>query len=490
MDISKRIKGWIDGIQGDKVIIIVLILLYVLSALALFSARSGELEVVRGHTDRVTLFFRQIIFIGICGTLVFAFYWPGIRFFRFFSQFGFGVSFILLSILLMKIRIPGVIEVPQTNDAVRYIKLFGKVQIHVFEVTKVAMILYLAWALQALKDKKFWVANTLSSKYKSCEFLGKPLWQAVFYILLPLSLVCVGILSGSTSSFLFIGGVLLATIIIGGLDLRLIGAYLAIMLSVLLLGYGLYSISGKKAFAKIFNRFDSVSSGRIQDFITKGAVDQDGETLDLTDRILNAPNIDERNKIVDEYIQTEGAKIAIHEGSVLGKGPGRSTQKYKVPLIFSDYMYSFLIEEYGIFIGIFVLMLFMSLFARGIMLTYQCKNPYAKTAVGGLSLLICGQALMHMLINVGIVPVTGQTLPIVSYGTGSMIMFSAAFGILINISKQVKKQMDKESRKLENDPLIVQTGDSVADRLNELEQLEILDRLDDIDDDVNPDDEE
>lgn len=463
---------WIEGIQGDKVMIIILILLYVISALALFSAQSGDLGVIQGKVDRVALFIKHLKMIGLCSAVVFACYWPGVRFFRFFSQFGFAVSAILLMIILTKLKIPGVITVPVTNDAVRYFTLFGQ-QVHVFEITKIAMVLYLAWALQSLKDHDFKWANALAKKHEALKFLNHPLWQAVIYILLPISFVCVGVLSGSFSSFAFIGFVMIATVFIGGLDWKLIGGYLALMATLLVLGFGIYKMSGDRAFSKVYDRLDRVMVDRINAFFNK---DSEGETLDLTDQILSAPDIEKRNEIIGENIQKEASKIAVHEGGFFGKGPGRSTQKYRLPLPFSDFMYAFLIEEYGVLMAILVLILYLSFFARGIMLTYQCKNPYAKTMVGGLSLLIAGQAMMHIMINVSLVPVTGQTLPIISYGNGSMIMFSLAFGILISLSKQVKKQMDKQIKEAEKKTIFEQVGDDpVSERLSELAQIEDLD---------------
>ncbi|MCQ2135607.1 MAG: FtsW/RodA/SpoVE family cell cycle protein [Bacteroidales bacterium] len=465
-------KTWIDGIQGDKVMIIILILLYVISALALFSAQSGDLGVIQGKTDRLELFIKHLKMMGVCSVVVFLCYLPGVRFFRFFSQFGFAVSAFMLAILLVKPKIPGVIAVPVINDATRYFTLFG-FQVHVFEITKVAMVLYLAWALQTLKDHDFKWANALADKYEALKFLALPIWQAIIYILLPISLVCVGILSGSFTSFALIGTVMVATVFLGGLDWKLLLSYFGLMAVLLLCGFGIYKMSGEKAFSKIYDRVNRVMADRIGSFFNK---DDDGETLDLAEQILSEKDINKRNAIIDDNIQKEASLIAVHEGGFFGKGPGRSTQKYRLPLPFSDYMYAFLIEEYGVLMALLILILYLSLFARGIMLTYKCKNLYAKALVGGLSLLISGQAMLHILINVNLLPVTGQPLPIISYGNGSMIMFSVAFGILISISKQVKKQMDKLMKENENKPLFVQvSGDPISERLSELDQIEEID---------------
>ena len=88
---------------------------------------------------------------------------------------------------------------------------------------------------------------------------------------------------------------------------------------------------------------------------------------------------------VDKLRQEEGAKIAIKEGGFLGKGPGQSTQRYIVPDISEDYMYSFIIEEYGLVGGAFVIFLYVSLLARGAIIVRNCgKDQYAKLTVAGL----------------------------------------------------------------------------------------------------------
>ena len=196
----------------------------------------------------------------------------------------------------------------------------------------------------------------------------------------------------------------------------------------------------------------------------------------VAEQIREAKTVNQRREIIDKYTQTEGAKIAIKEGGLLGKGPGRSTQKYRVPLIFGDYMYSFLIEEYGLWMGILVLIMYVSLLARGSRIAMFCKKTFSRTAVAGLTLLISGQAMMHILINVGIVPVTGQTLPIVSDGKSSLLMFYIAFGVLLSISKTAKKQMDKaieEARMASMER--ASTGDEVADTLSDVEELDNID---------------
>ena len=133
------------------------------------------------------------------------------------------------------------------------------------------------------------------------------------------------------------------------------------------------------------------------------------------------------------------AKVADHEGKILGNSIGNSTQKYKVDNIYGDYMYSFLIEEYGLIGGIIVIMLYVSLLARSAIIARKCENDFEKYAIGGLAVLISGQAFLHILVNVDIGPMTGQTLPLISHGSSAFLVFCIAFGIILSISRLANK---------------------------------------------------
>ena len=107
-------------------------------------------------------------------------------------------------------------------------------------------------------------------------------------------------------------------------------------------------------------------------------------------------------------------------------------------------MFSFIVEEYGLLGGLFVLILFISLLARGSTIARLCPEEFEKMAVGGLSLMITAQAFMHIFVNVDIGPMTGQTLPLISDGSFAFLMFSIAFGIILSISRIVRTQIKKE----------------------------------------------
>ncbi|MBQ9711483.1 MAG: FtsW/RodA/SpoVE family cell cycle protein, partial [Bacteroidales bacterium] len=177
---------------------------------------------------------------------------------------------------------------------------------------------------------------------------------------------------------------------------------------------------------------------------------------------------------LDKVRQPISAKVAVSEGGLWGKGPGRSTQRYIVPVMFEDYMFSFIIEEYGILGAIIIMILYCSLLARGSLVVRNCNNVYAKTAEAGLVILISGQAFMHMLINVDLGPMTGQTLPMISHGKSAFLAFSIAFGIILAISRMAKSNIDKEIKNVK--PLVEPNvePDPIQESISEVESLDEL----------------
>lgn len=488
---SKKKTGgfWnlLDRIQGDKVIWIVVIFLTLLSIVALFSSTSLDAAVMKGEKTRMNNFIVQVGMVSVGFIIMYGIYLiPGMKLFKWFSQWGFLISAFFLAIPLLGINL-GFAKPGTINGASRFILVFG-LQVNPTDIARVFMVMYLAWAIDTWKGHNFTIANWASTRYQWLGWLSKPFWQGVFYIFIPIVISSIGMISGSVSAVLFVGTVMFATLFVGGFSIKDTIIYGVVLVGMFICGFGLYKATmpaeGKDAgklnagLAKVFARIDTAEA-RLEDRYGHATyVDENGveHKMTLMEQIRSIKNPTERRAFIDSKTQKTGAKIAIHEGGILGKGPGRSTQKYRVAVMFGDYMYSFLIEEYGLWMAILVLIMYVSLLARGSRLAMLCEKTYSRAVVAGLTLLISGQAMMHMLINVGILPITGQTLPIVSDGKGSLLMFYIAFGVLLSISKTAKKQMDKEIQKAEEIiPERMSTGDEVADTLADMDSLESLD---------------
>lgn len=435
----------IDNIEGDKVVWIIVFMLILISALAVFSSTS---MLVEGNKDRVDMLRTHALFIGAGLGLIYLLYKiKSIRFFRVLSQTGFAFSLILLLILDTGMNL-GFIKSANYNDATRVLLLFNKFQIHVFEFVKVAMVMYLAWALHSYRQDQegteaeksrftFWIANRLA-RHPKFKFAGSAWFKRIFYIYLPVVIVTALSKPGSNSSMIFIGGVSLIILWIGRMPVK----ELCIIIATGILGLaslvGVYYISDGKYCKGM--RIDTLIS-RLTDKYS-------------IDTLIEEENNPQGGKYSDNWYHIRGkikqpytAIIAVHQGGLVGKGSGNSTQKYIVTHIYSDYMFSFIVEEYGLLGGILIIILFVSLLARGAMIARLCQNDFAKFAVGGLSFMITSQAFMHIMVNADIGFMTGQTLPLISDGRFAFIMFCIAFGIILSISKIAKKQIKAEEEK-------------------------------------------
>ena len=280
------------------------------------------------------------------------------------------------------------------NEAGRWIVIFG-VSFQPAELAKIAIILYLSMALESYDIASF------------KNFAMK--------IIAPIGAVCTLILVGSASTAFIVGTLCFILLIIYGIKWNYLFKTLGIASGVILFVIILHLLFN------IFPRLDTALS-RVDNFFKSEVVEKG----------LSA---EERQRIADKTYQADMARIAISSVGVLGKGPGKSTQRYVLPHPYSDFIYTIIIEEYGSFVGIFVMMLYLSFLFRCIVLTKRCNKVFAAMLVIGLALLITIQALLHILVNVGIVPVTGHTLPLVSLGGTSFVIMSGAFGIILSVSR-------------------------------------------------------
>lgn len=133
--------------------------------------------------------------------------------------------------------------------------------------------------------------------------------------------------------------------------------------------------------------------------------------------------------------QAEQSKIAIATGGVVGKGPGRSTQRNFLPQAYSDFIFATVIEEYGMIGGVFIVLLYLILFYRGILIARNAPRTFGSLLAVGLSFSLVFQALINMAVAVNLFPVTGQPLPMVSMGGTSIWFTCLSLGIILSVSR-------------------------------------------------------
>ncbi|MFY0591416.1 FtsW/RodA/SpoVE family cell cycle protein [Roseivirga sp.] len=148
--------------------------------------------------------------------------------------------------------------------------------------------------------------------------------------------------------------------------------------------------------------------------------------------------------------QVEQSYIAIATGGIMGKGPGNSVQRNFLPAAFSDFVYAIIIEEYGIVGGVIVLLLYLVLLYRGMRVVANSDRAFGGLLSAGLSFALVIQALVNIGVVVGLGPVTGQTLPLISMGGTSLIFTGLALGIILSISRGEREDISSLSNETRN----------------------------------------
>ena len=177
---------------------------------------------------------------------------------------------------------------------------------------------------------------------------------------------------------------------------------------------------------KVFHRFDTWKA-RIDDFIYN--------------KPLKAEEVD-----LDKDGQWAHANIAIASSNITGKGPGNSEECDFLSQAFSDFIYAIIIEETGIFGAVFVAMLYIILLFRTGRIANRCENNFPAFLAMGLALLLVTQALFNMCVAVGLAPVTGQPLPLISKGGTSTIINCVYIGAILSISRSAKRRGQQEEK--------------------------------------------
>ena len=184
----------------------------------------------------------------------------------------------------------------------------------------------------------------------------------------------------------------------------------------------------------------------------KGDVDRGGMRMERIRKWWNSDSLVYKD-ITAENQQEMFSRMAQANGGLFGVGVGRSRECSRLPLAFSDYIFSIIVEETGFFGGLFVLILYLSLLGRAAMIVRRSKRVLPSLLVIGMASFITFQALFHIAINVGVFPVSGQPLPLISMGGSSMMVICVAFGVMLSVSRTIANQGNKKN-KAEETPVI------------------------------------
>ena len=378
--------------RGDRVIWMVFLLLCLISIVEVYSASSR----LTFRTDYWNPILQHVGFLigGVLVVLV-VHTIPA----RFFSLIGIALPLALL--LLISARFFG----KPINGSHRWTNLFG-ISFQPAEIAKICLITFVAFVLSKRK-------NTRSDK-------------SFGWIIVATSVTCLIIIfvNGAGSTGLILFGIVYLMLFIGQIPLKkMMQLTLALILLGLLSAVIIYVIPDH--ILKQFAPRSLVWEDRIVDFFS--------EKKDKTSQ--------ERHTFTtNEYLslsQEDHAAIAIAEGGVLffGKMPGKSAERDFLPNAYDDFIYAIIIEEMGLVGGFAVLLLYIILFIRAGIIANRSEKLFPKFLVMGTALILITQALTNMAVAVGLIPVTGQTLPLISRGGTSILITCAYIGIILSVSR-------------------------------------------------------
>ena len=399
--------------KGDKVIWMIFFFLCIISVIEVYSA-SSQLTYKDGSYLAPVLKHIGILLMGIfCMVVTLNI---KCKYFKIVTPF----LLILSELMLIWVFFAG----QSTNGAARWVGFLG-MQFQPSEIAKGALVLATAQILSAMQTDKG------ADKH------------AFKYILIVCAFIVPLILVENFSTAALICVVIFLMMIIGRVPMQQLGKLLGVVVLfgvcvfVLIMAVGTdhsKDVAGQtlteevadqpkaepSTIAKVFHRFDTWKA-RITKFADK--------------KQLSPAEVD-----LDKDAQTSHANIAIASSNVVGKGPGNSVERDFLSQAFSDFIYAIIIEEMGIVGAFFVAMLYIILLFRTGRIANRCENNFPAFLAMGLALLLVTQALFNMCVAVGLAPVTGQPLPLISKGGTSTLINCIYVGVILSISRSAKKK--------------------------------------------------
>ena len=401
--------------KGDKVIWMVFFFLCMISIVEVFSASSGLTYKSQNYVGPIAYHTFTII-VGVVAAIV-TLNVP-CRYFKLLTPF-----LLLLSGLMLLIVMLGGGE--STNDASRWIRL-GPFTIQPSEIAKGTIVLTVAQILAAMQRENG--ADRKAFKY-------------ILWFTIP-ACMAIGVENLSTAALLF--AVVFLMMFIGLVPLRQLGKLFAVIACAGILAISMVMIVGHD---RTEEENPQLTKTEVVENTKKSKIEKMLHRADTWKaRIMKfgKPKPTPKEYDLDKDAQVAHANIAIVSSGIVGKGPGKSTERDFLAQAFSDFIFAIVIEELGIIGAVAVVFLYIILLYRCARIASRCENNFPAFLAMGLGLLLVIQATFNMMVAVGLAPVTGQPLPLISKGGTSTIINCAYIGAILSVSRSAKKKREEE----------------------------------------------
>lgn len=409
-------------IKGDGIIWMVFFFLCIISIIEVFSA-SSTLTFKSGSYFGPVLRHTGLLLIGV----VFMVATMNIKckYFKIVTPFALFLSlFMLIAVLAVG---------QSTNGAQRWIGLFG-IQFQPSELAKGALILAEAQILSAMQTEN----GTDRRAFKYICWLSLP-----FVLLIAMeNLSTAALLCATIFIMMFIGRV----------PKSQLNRTIGVVVLMAAIGISIIMLMGKDE-PNITEQSEKMSmTEQVENPEKKDKLSKIFHRADTwkarIDKFLSNKEIAPADYDLDKDGQVAHANIAIASSNVVGKGPGNSVERDFLSQAFSDFIYAIIIEEMGIWGAFGVCLLYIILLFRTATIANRCANAFPALLIMGIALLLVTQAFFNMMVAVGLVPVTGQPLPLISRGGTSTIMNCVYIGIILSVSYTAKKKDDDDKKKV------------------------------------------
>ncbi|MBE6254494.1 MAG: FtsW/RodA/SpoVE family cell cycle protein [Prevotella sp.] len=382
--------------EGDKVLWMVLFFLCIISILEVYSA-SSNMTFEKGAYWSPVLKHGMYLCLGVGITWVIH---------RIHCRY-FGWIVIIGPILSILLLLAALLSSGSLNDTNRWLSV-GGFSFQPSEIAKGSLVVVVAWLLSVMRDEK----GATMAAFK--------------WILGVTIIICGLIVKENLSTALFTFIVILMMMIVGNVPWKPLSALIGMLVIAGSIGYSVLAFTPDST-------LEQASKLPGMKRLTTWA-----------HRVRNHTEVpaDPLEYDLNTNPQITQAHIAVATSGIIGCGPGNSKVRDFLPQAYSDFIFAIILEELGLIGGLFVLMLYITLLYRAARIASRCEKNFPAFLILGLSLLIVTQALINMMVAVGLFPVTGQPLPLVSRGGSSIMVNCAYIGMMLSISRSARQNAD------------------------------------------------